>query len=414
MKSGTLVPALSCCLVLLGVASALTAESSPRPVSISSETSVRGTKAAEPCVAGPNRLCLNDTRFGIEVLWTDFDHNQGLGTVALPPTDDSGLFWFFSESNWELLVKVLDGCTFNDHFWVFSAATTNTAYTLRVTDHVTDIVREYFNPLGQSAPAITDTTAFPTCSQPGEGPAVFMFADPSDLGVGSSSLITLIARRADGSAAGPGERIQLSAELGQVTGEVFTDSQGEALAIFTAGQQPGRGRVTASFLDGESSSIELTIREPQQDAELLVFANPSVLAIGDISIITVIARDSDGISLGAGQRIRLVADLGDVGPEVFTDEHGEAEAIFRASYQPGQATVTAIMEGKSPARRNWRSSTHLPPSFSQPAELRLGDHQKVRPSSCSHSSRTAAANGLQIRRFVSRRAEVPWSRPGLC
>jgi hypothetical protein len=26
-------------------------------------------------------------------------------------TDDSALFWFFEESNWEMLVKVLDGCS---------------------------------------------------------------------------------------------------------------------------------------------------------------------------------------------------------------------------------------------------------------------------------------------------------------
>ena len=33
-----------------------------------------------------------------------------------------------------MLIKVLDGCTVNNRFWVFAAATTNFEYRLRVTD----------------------------------------------------------------------------------------------------------------------------------------------------------------------------------------------------------------------------------------------------------------------------------------
>lgn len=64
----------------------------------------------------------------------------------------------------EALVKVLDGCAFNDHFWVFSAATTDVEYTLQVTDTASGEVREYFNALGVAAPALTDTSAFATCA----------------------------------------------------------------------------------------------------------------------------------------------------------------------------------------------------------------------------------------------------------
>ncbi len=80
---------------------------------------------------------------------------------------DSGLYWFFDPGNWEMLIKVLDGCAINAHHWVFSAATTTVEYTLRITDTETGQVREYFNPLGQAAPAITDTSAFATCLTPG-------------------------------------------------------------------------------------------------------------------------------------------------------------------------------------------------------------------------------------------------------
>ena len=58
---------------------------------------------------------------------------------------------------------MLDGCAVNEHFWVFAAATTNVETTLRVTDAANGEVREYLNPLGVAASAITDTTAFATC-----------------------------------------------------------------------------------------------------------------------------------------------------------------------------------------------------------------------------------------------------------
>ena len=73
--------------------------------------------------------------------------------------------WVFSANNWEMLIKVLDGCAINDHYWVFAAATTTVEYTLTVTDTITDVVAEYFNPLGVAAAAVTDTDAFATCAR---------------------------------------------------------------------------------------------------------------------------------------------------------------------------------------------------------------------------------------------------------
>lgn len=116
----------------------------------------------EGCRSGPTVLCLDDGRFEVEVDWRDFQGKTGSGRVVIGARD-SGLFWFFSPSNWELLVKVLDGCGVNGHFWVFSAATTTVEYTLRVTDLRSGSVKEYVNPLGVSAAAVTDTGAFATC-----------------------------------------------------------------------------------------------------------------------------------------------------------------------------------------------------------------------------------------------------------
>jgi hypothetical protein len=115
------------------------------------------------CTAGPTTMCLNGGRFKVQVAWQDFSSNRGSGTVVPGSSADSGLFWFFASTNWEMLVKVLNGCPVNGKYWVFAAATTNVGYTLTVTDTKTGAVKQYENPLGTSAAAITDTNAFVAC-----------------------------------------------------------------------------------------------------------------------------------------------------------------------------------------------------------------------------------------------------------
>ena len=117
----------------------------------------------DPCLPGLTAYCLNDGRFKAEVAWSDSQGNSGSGKTMGFSSDEAGEFWFFSRANQELLVKVLDGCSFNQHFWVFSAAATDVEYTLTVTDTRTGQIRTYGNQLGQRRPAITDTSAFATC-----------------------------------------------------------------------------------------------------------------------------------------------------------------------------------------------------------------------------------------------------------
>ncbi|MCP4546541.1 MAG: hypothetical protein GY835_08770 [bacterium] len=116
-----------------------------------------------PCNDTAQNLCLNEGRFGVAVDWYDFHGNSGVGRALEYRAADSGIFWFFNDDNWEMLVKVLDGCAINGHYWVFSAATTNVGYTLYVSDTLTGVRLQYTNPLGVSSPAITDTFAFDTC-----------------------------------------------------------------------------------------------------------------------------------------------------------------------------------------------------------------------------------------------------------
>lgn len=114
------------------------------------------------CYESATTACLLNRRFELTVNWRTQDGNSGPGfRKPIAGSDNSMLFWFFDEGNIELLAKVLDGCGFNDYFWVFSAATTNVEYTFTVRDTSSGRSVQYFNRQGDPAPAVTDTSAFP-------------------------------------------------------------------------------------------------------------------------------------------------------------------------------------------------------------------------------------------------------------
>lgn len=123
---------------------------------------LEGTSTVNPCIPSATKVCLNNDRFAISVTWRTRDNQTGDGR-AIKYTADSALFWFFADTNIEMLVKVLNGCGLNNRYWVFSAATTDVEYTVTATDTKTGGVKTYFHPLGTPAPAVTDTGAFATC-----------------------------------------------------------------------------------------------------------------------------------------------------------------------------------------------------------------------------------------------------------
>jgi hypothetical protein len=114
---------------------------------------------------GDGALCLWG-RFVVTATWRIGGPTEGGATgVGVPAgcaQPGSGLFWFFSPANWELVVKAIDGCVLNRRWWIFSAAMTNVFYRLEVHDLADGAGRIYFNYPGPPAPAVTDTVAL-TC-----------------------------------------------------------------------------------------------------------------------------------------------------------------------------------------------------------------------------------------------------------
>ncbi|MCP3956468.1 MAG: hypothetical protein GY719_01305 [bacterium] len=117
------------------------------------------------CQPGDTALCLTGGRFRVEALWRTPSGEEGTGR-AIQLTGDTGYFWFFSQNNVEVVLKVLDACIEPyDRFWVFAAGLTDVEVTLRLTDTVSGEVREYQNPMGTAFAPIQDTDAFATCQQ---------------------------------------------------------------------------------------------------------------------------------------------------------------------------------------------------------------------------------------------------------
>ena len=113
---------------------------------------------ADICSPSVTRICLQGSRFGVEVAWTLPGGITGVGHAS-PMTNDTGLFWFFSDSNLELVVKVLDGRAINGHFWVYYGGLSDVEYTITVTDSKTGATEIYHNPASRLASG-SDTSAF--------------------------------------------------------------------------------------------------------------------------------------------------------------------------------------------------------------------------------------------------------------
>ncbi len=107
-------------------------------------------------------------RFEVSVTGFNFSAVPFVGKTAPLASNDSAVFYFFQPANFELLIKVVDACGFNDRFWVFYAATTNVEFTVKVTDTFLQGPNnfiEYDNPLGtQLATSVADSDAFDTCN----------------------------------------------------------------------------------------------------------------------------------------------------------------------------------------------------------------------------------------------------------
>lgn len=121
------------------------------------------------CTQQAQRLCLLDGRFNVTVRF----RNPRLGNAvdlatSVAETDNTGRFWFFRESNTELIVKMIDARTANGFAWIFYGGLSDLEYWIDVTDTETAATRTYYNPAGAQC-GRADTQAFPLAGSPPTG-----------------------------------------------------------------------------------------------------------------------------------------------------------------------------------------------------------------------------------------------------
>jgi hypothetical protein len=91
--------------------------------------------------------------------WRNQQGEAGLGG-ADPDSETTGFFWFFDSANIELIVKALDGRSFNDSYWLFYGALSDVEYWMVAADLLNGVTRVYHNELG-SLRGLADIEAFP-------------------------------------------------------------------------------------------------------------------------------------------------------------------------------------------------------------------------------------------------------------
>ena len=189
-------------------------------------------------------LCLTEARFRVRAEWRTESGDQGFAE-AVPLTSDTGTYWFFDEANIELVVKVLDACLVNEHYWVFAGGLTDLEVNLTVDDVVSGQSRTYFNRQGEAFAPVTDTSAFPTCD------------DDSGVTPPTPTVKALseILSRFDEDSGRLGIRLETELESPGTSSCTETES---ALCLSS-----GRFEVRASFTDptgatGDASSVPLT------------------------------------------------------------------------------------------------------------------------------------------------------------
>lgn len=132
----------------------------------SNEAGAATNATPAPCVESGTTLCLRNGRFQVELDWRAGTAPFAPATaIPLDFAPESGLFYFLSPGNIEMLVKVLNACdpVLGSKYWVFYAATTNVEFILTVIDTQTTAVQVYYNPPNNPAEPVQDTDAFATC-----------------------------------------------------------------------------------------------------------------------------------------------------------------------------------------------------------------------------------------------------------
>ncbi len=123
----------------------------PTPITVGSSSG--GTPTV--CTPSTTNVCLVNNRFKVSVTF------NGATMNANQFTPNSGLFSQTSDpTNIEVLLKMINACSFNAKYWVYAGGTTDQNIFITVVDTQTGTTKTYNPPAGKPFQTITDGAAF--------------------------------------------------------------------------------------------------------------------------------------------------------------------------------------------------------------------------------------------------------------
>lgn len=271
---------------------------------------------ALPCVADATTLCLGEGRFLVRAF---YDSGAGLtgAARALPLTADSGGFWFFGPDNFELLVKVLDGCGVNGNFWIYAAGLTDVEVDLIVTDTWTGRVRVYPNPLATPFQPLQRVSDLATCAaldptlvESGAGTVAgagdqAAAARDSSLGEAAFRAGALAAGARGVSAMETARRAGAAAALGEVGSGAEARARTAAARSVPVGGSAFRAGAAATLGESGSGEAERSARGESGCVDDAIH----LCLTGERFRVSAAWRDFEG-NEGAGQAVPVGADSG--------------------------------------------------------------------------------------------------------
>lgn len=101
------------------------------------------------CQASTTALCFANRKVKVEVTFRAENGRLNPATARTLPNLPTSGYFSFGAAGLDVLVKILDGSTFNGHLWVFYGGLSRLEFTIKMTDVTTGRVRTYTNPKGR-------------------------------------------------------------------------------------------------------------------------------------------------------------------------------------------------------------------------------------------------------------------------
>ncbi len=177
----------------------------------------------------------------------------------------------------------------------------------------------------------------------GSGRRMVINADPRTITPQGSSFLTALLSEASGASVGAGIAVRFSTSLGRLDAtDVFTDSSGSASTTLRPSGATGQATIRATAEGVEGNTVVIV----DGGARIRLRANPTTIAPGGSTQISVLATDADDTPLPTGTRIDLTTTIGRLDTLILTlDSTGAASTTLRGDGGRGTARVTATAAG---------------------------------------------------------------------